>query len=468
MPIISAPQEPPALPPNQKDPALKIVDPAYKHSLVDNKEAPFDSLMVFIAGMNWYVDYYSQILGSDEEVSAFQPEQQATYQQYALVKDFLLKLQSSLSPSYDSETQVANVTGTAVVFPPTRPNKGDVFIADIGDGRAGLFTVTSVQKLNYMKEACFQIEVEWTKLVSPQIAAALEQRTQKTSYFRKDFQIYGQNPIIASEELMDVVKMERYEMDLYRHWARMFYDPNQRTVLVPGQDSPTYDPFIVKAVFRMYDVTSDAWLAKARQLNVDGVQYMDQPDLWTAIVTCDKALLSSVFKNSQVVDSTVFPGQPSMDGIRWSGVKRVVTPAGRNGQVGYDYVPEDIAGGQLKPLYDMEIDLASAVFMNILNGLSLNDDDLAAAMAFVNNEIPAIHPVMADGSSYVLSSFFYNEASVGRSKLELLLTDYFNHADIQRPVLYTFCESAKQWGRLEQFYYIPLLLAMLRVTRRSI
>lgn len=469
MPIIEEPDNLPPAATGQIVPTAKIVDPAYRHSLVDAKEKPLSSLLVYISGSNWFVDYYSQQIGSDEELSPFQPSQQAVYQQYLLVKDFILKLQDSLSQSIDPETQVATVTGTATIFPFLKPNKGDAFIADIGDGRAGQFTITDVQKKTILKETCYEVSFTLARFMTQELETLINSRVIKTVYFQRDYLAYGQNPMLTSEGVQNRKTLETLEADLFRHWAEAFYSKEFRTFLVPGQLEPTYDPYVTKAVFKLYDTRLYPQLYKARELNVGGVPLLDQPDFYTALLAVDKSQLQDVFENMQGISVTEWAPQPAIDCVRYSGIRTVVAPRFLSASVDGDYGhAQPITGISLRTLNDWAVDMASMMFNNVLNGLYLDDSSLPAVdPIFVSEEVPLVHPILLD-DGYVLSHAFYSDNVEGMSKLEYMIHHYFQHREVPIPILVTFCETIRKWGRLERYYYIPILLAMLKMTQRAL
>ena len=156
MPIVEVPASPPVPEtPLPQQINAKIAEEHQRNALVDSKVTPYAALLTHIEGSSWFVDYYSQVLGADDDVTPYQPTQSAIYQQYLLIKKFELKLQGSLSVSDDSDTSVMTVTGSATVYPYMKPNKGDAFIADIGDGRVGQFTVDGITKQTILKETCY-------------------------------------------------------------------------------------------------------------------------------------------------------------------------------------------------------------------------------------------------------------------------------------------------------------------------
>lgn len=469
MPIIEEPSSVPQPHPGQTVPTARIADVAYRHSIVDAKETPLSSLLVYISGSNWFTDYYSQQVGGDEELSPFQPSQQAVYQQYLLVKDFILKLQDSLSQSIDPETQIATVTGTATIFPFLKPNKGDAFVADIGDGRAGQFTVTDVQKKTILKETCYEISFTLARFMTQDLETLINARVIKTVYFQRDYLAYGQNPMLTSEGVQNRKTLEALEADLFKHWSDQFYSREYRTFLVPGQLQPTYDPYVTNAVFRLYDTREYPNLYKARQLNVQGVPLLDQPDFYTAVMAVDKSQLRDIFTTTQGISVIEWAPQPAIDCVRYSGIQTVVAPRDLGTSVDKDYGhAQFITGIPLVALHDWEVDIASVLFNNVLNGLYLNDPALPIPdPVFISDEVPLVHPILMD-DGYVLSHFFYTGNTNGMSKLEHMINHYFEHREVPIPVLVTFCETIRTWGRLERYYYIPILLAMLKMTQRSL
>ena len=105
----------------------------YQDNVVDTKEVDHSSLLTYVSGSSWTVNYYSQILGQDQVGVTQQVDQSGVYQQYKEIKNFELKVQSPLSQDQDPETKVFEVVGTSNLYPSIVPNTGDMFIADVGD-----------------------------------------------------------------------------------------------------------------------------------------------------------------------------------------------------------------------------------------------------------------------------------------------------------------------------------------------
>lgn len=470
MPIVEVPASPPVPEtPLPKQINAKIAEEHQRNALVDSKVTPYAALLTHIEGSSWFVDYYSQVLGADDDVTPYQPTQSAIYQQYLLVKKFELKLQGSLSTSDDSNTSVMTVTGTAVIYPYLKPNKGDAFIADIGDGRVGQFTVDGITKQTILKETCYQITFTLVRYATDELIKAINRKVVKTAYFNRDYLVYGQNPILVGESVETAKFLQDYEQDLLAQWVGLFYSNEYHTWLVPGQTRPAYDPYVVKMMLAMYDINAHPTIRKVREINVDGLDRMKLPSLWDALLTLDKTRLYDIFTTAHLIPAATFNAHPYFDGVRYSGIGYVVGPATPTTNVDMDYTTERFyIGMPYTLLNDMQIDLASILFGNVLDGdVPPGDDPLPMDSLYLSTEVATIHPVTPD-NGYVLTTAFYTRAAVGRSKFELMVDDFFQTGAVNHGVLFGFCESVRAWGRLEKFYYIPILLALLRIMQRRV
>ena len=80
--------------------------------------------------------------------------------------------------------------------------------------------------------------------------------------------------------------------------------------------------------------------------------------------------------------------------------------------------------------------------------------------------MPLIKNVLVDGF-YVLSQNFY-EDTAGQSVLEFLTRNYMNNKAIDPKVLLAVAKSYTNWGGLERFYYLPIILVLIKACARFI
>ena len=75
-----------------------------------------------------------------------------------------------------------------------------------------------------------------------------------------------------------------------------------------------------------------------------------------------------------------------------------------------------------------------------------------------------IHPAMQDGY-YIFSKAFWENSSVqnAQSKLELIVQDFFDHEAISYERIHEVYVVSFRWNAIDSFYYIPILLVMMKV-----
>ena len=462
MPLPTLPPEDLPPQPAPKQLQAELTTPSYKHSLIDVKETPFASLLTHVEGSSWTVDYYSQILGDSESVSAFQPSQLPPYQQYLLIHGYELKLQGSLSISQDTETGNMEASGTALMYPHTKPNVGDAFLAEVGDGQVGQFTITSSVRRSMFKEAVYEVNFELSRIATENVVNAIGVRVVKEAWFKRDFLTYGQNPILVDSQVEDVTKIGQYHATLLNEWMQSFYSRRYATVLVPGQSTgPVYDPYVVKMLLKVFHHDEHPTLKKIKELNTTGFREMEDFNLWDIVINLDESLFPLVMQKFAFLDRARFPVNPLLNSVYYSGIDYVVYPLLTIPNVDSDY--SNIAPAtstSYDNLNDGTTYLPSIIPDNILG-------DNTGEPSPIIDEIALFHPVLVD-DYYVLSQYFYTKAAAGQSALELLVNDVVANRAIDLTKLYDILEARHLFGRLEKFYYYPLLLILLKVAMRQV
>src|SRR5574344_1374122 len=90
-------------------------------------ESKVGSLLKYVEGYPWTVHYYGQILNRSNTLNHVDPGITALSQPYYEINDAILQVSSPLSTSYDQNTGVTTVNGSALVPFKMTPNVGDFF-----------------------------------------------------------------------------------------------------------------------------------------------------------------------------------------------------------------------------------------------------------------------------------------------------------------------------------------------------
>lgn len=477
MPIINVPSNPPTPAPFPDNVTPNIYSPQYQSAVIDTDVQQLASLLTHIGGMPWAVDYYSQAVGANQNLSAYQPGQLAPYQQYYLIKGYELRVSSPLSSSQDPATGIMTITGSSTMYPFVIPNEGDVFIADVGDGRLGQFSITSVQRLTNLKQTCYTVNYTLQAYVTAQMQADLANKVVLTNYFVKDFMVYGKNPVVVDSAYNDMTWMKQTFPALLNRFLKQFYSPDFRTLIVPGQTTPTYDPYIVRAILAAIDKDAHPIIPKIAELNVDGLQVWDVETIWNTLLTTDYVdrdrLVSQVvlisaasftyFGNMAFIPGMNYSGYNGTESIFFSRIQSVVYPYIPNGTTPdspyNDYTMP--SSSNMIPINDMTWDTVTLPPGNVPSGTLMATTTPLPTEPTNTAAIPVIHPVLSD-SGYVLSNAFYTQAATGQSLLELLVNGFINMLPVNTQILLTIVETIPQWGKLEQFYYLPLVLILMK------
>lgn len=427
---------------------VKVSTDDFVTPTIDTRWTPRSNLLTHIGGSSWVVNYYAQMLDRDSNLSGQQYTKNPVYQSYKKIVNLEIKVQTPLNTDQDDANKEMNVTGSGTLYPSVIPNEGDMFVADIGEGKRAVFRVTSSRKNSIFKEACYDISYTLdTDNVDKQLD--LEQKTVATYYFHKDFLVNGTNPLIIKSEMDTLVNLKKvYDTMLYQYFKR-FYSHEFKTLIVPSQLRPTYDTYLTRYVVDMFSTTEAPELAYIRTLNLDEDKVAKCDSLWDALKRKDISLLNTAFKKAGLVSALSFNRTPTFNGIRYSGVGAVVYPKDPYLTVDYNY--------------------SNSAKTVELNGFNSSADDEQASNLLVRavnlknlqSELSDnLYPVTHD-DYYVLSANFYKNTNA-QSTLEVAVTSYINNNQVDSEQLYNTAKTFHTWGSLEQFYYVPIVMTLIR------
>lgn len=458
MPILNASK--PSVPNNRDqyvEAPIKSVEEPLKTSIVETQFTPRSALLTHLSGARWIVDYYSQVIGTNEELKAFDPDQQTIYQSYRRINRCEILLQGGLDTAISGPANEARISGTAILYPGLIPNQYDVIIGDIGDGRLGQFTITEppVRK-SYFNDAAYEIRFEMSRYYDKRIEDMLDQRSVKNLFFQRDYLTYGQNPYLIEEDFHYSKNLERYIASIEDRWVKEFYNHSKKIFLVPGQADLTYDPYIVTAVMALFTQNNSSLYRQVNVLNVDdwGLNHVD--NLWGMLLSRDEFKLNTVFRKFTLISSTRFSMVTQLNGIRFSGVNSVVVPKDHdmgygNGEYGNGGLATGFCGGCCSGCATDD---------------SFNPND-GKATEYDGTEGTKLPKVGSDGY-YVLSQAFYEKDFTKMTKFEKLLWDGILKSKIDPSDVYAYFEAYPKWSKIDRFYLGIILVILMRYSLRSI
>ena len=433
------------------------VQPAsYKSAIVDNTRLPTVSLISYVEGAPWSIDYFSQVIGKDSELRDLDLEQSATTQTYAKVVGLELRVTSDLASSHNAEEGTTTVSGTAVIYPFLVPNIGDHFVGYISNNSKAIFRIRSVERSTFRRDAVYTVEYEMRCFVDtePIVYSNLEDKVVTEYYYHRDRLADGLNPNVISSEHELLISLNSWQDKLTQYYFRNFFNREFKTLIPPGQEISVYDPHIVNFVLRTSDTFDAPEIREIKHISLDDDRYTNQPTLWTSLLDRSLQTLQQANKEFCLVESKAFAHDPMLKSIRYLGIEYVVYPINPD---------SSIIGDEFdKSKYESGISLLKTTPPKLNLSTLLNDDILDTSG---NNAIPYITPVSIR-ESYIFSSGFYSNTSTA-SVLEALVLEYLRTNAISRYSLKRVIEEVWTTNRLEQFYYIPIILMLIKASIRS-
>lgn len=446
MPILQAPIEStPIQPPSP----IKIQAPEFKGTVVDAKSVPMSSLLTYIEGGSWPVTYYSQVLGEDNATAGQDAGQHAIYQQYNRIYDLELRVTSSLS---NNQTGTGSnqmvVTGSAVIYPFLAPNRGDMFVALTADGKEGVFVITQSTRKTMFRESVYEVDYQLLYMTEkdPVRRKDLDKKTIKSVYFHKDLLQSGQSPMVIDADHKALIELAKLHKTLVRSMYEYFYSMEFRTLILPGQGGKAYDPFVISCILNTINTYEHANVQYTRQYNTQDDYALRLPSVYTAIVERNNSILQTCFRNTGLMTTLSFSIQPMMEGIRFSGLQSIVYPMDAQSNVDYWNNQMTKSTGGLPGL--VPVPGRNGNLPEIITETS----DVDAPIKIKN-----IEP-----HSYVFSQAFYERNMNSLSILERMVLDHIDGRAIDASDLLDLASNFINWGRLEQFYYIPVLICLIR------
>lgn len=457
---------PPPPPPAAKQPTV-VTPQVYKGVTVDSKQIPRETLVTHLEGQAWHVDYYRQIIGRDTGIKGQQIGLSAVYQQYELIRGLELKVTSPLSVSQEAAEKEMTVTGSSNFYGFTIPNEGDMFIADVGDGREGVFQVTKSQRMTMFDGSPYQIDYVQVDMNDAQRAKDLNDKVVKTVVFRLDYLRDGYNPMIDSGEASRIIELEDAYERLLAFYFADFYSREHRTLVVPNQGLPTYDPFLTQFIAKILPLDSHPLLKDMALLNVSMDQACYEMTLWNCLERLDVKMLHIVAQEMGIVPVAKFFTRPMFNSVYYTKIKQVVYPTQfqTNVDEGYKrYRPRP----STEPFRE-----GSVRFRELKRQIPITEliTDTAEGPYYTDAESrqPDIKAVTCD-QYYVFSEEFYNHQRSNEplSRLEQLTLCALKGEKIDLDKLAKVIENCMDWDNVERFYYFPVLFLLLTIYPRSV
>lgn len=250
----------------------RVMDSTYKHSLVESKYVPHTSLLSFVSGEPTLVEYYRGSYAADEEQHGHTPSSIETYASYRRINGLIVKLTQLNGFTFDNiKGEVGDRIGGYVMFDLT-PNKGDLFIKDVGDGRAGLFTLVEEPEIfNVTVDKCYGFEAQLTGIVTQEIMDNLNAKVIEDLYYHKDIAVAGGNAVLSRTDHDLNKELYQFQAAIVDEILANNYYWDEDTIAIPNVENDLlYDPYLAK--FLNYVIPHNL-MGQRNKITLLGVNY---------------------------------------------------------------------------------------------------------------------------------------------------------------------------------------------------
>lgn len=432
----------------------KIQPKDYKSVVYDDKHQPLHSLIAYIEGAPWTVDYYSQVVNEHNDLREVDSAQPGVYQQYHRILSMEIRVSSALMTSYDAERAITTVTGNGLVYPFIIPNVSDYFVTDTADNQRAIFRITQVDRKTFNLDSAHAIEYELVGYVSnnQEIFQSLETKTIRSYNFSKDRLIEGLSPILKSDEFEKVTNLKVLYKELTQYYFKNFFDRKYFTLIIPGQMYAFYDPYLVHYVRQITDSFDAPEIRSMKQLPTDGDHYMEQSQFWELLLNKDYNGRKRCNDQMGMVHKHLFNRSTWLGGLLFTNIDYVIYPI------------EPDTSKNIGETCDIKV--VSLEELIETTGFKGGIESAIDNQYVTDTKTYALkHEVLHD-AKYVLSNSFYQDLP-DQSVLEILVKDYMKKQALNLNMLYALCNQYRAWNRLDQFYYGPILMTLIKEADRA-
>lgn len=426
-------------------------------------EAGVTSLLKYVEGYPWSVNFYGQFLSEDHNLNSYDPDVPNLLQPYYKINNLVFKVSTPLDSNYNTETSITTISGAAIVPYSVRPNIGDLFIANTDTGEDAVFSINTVQRKTYRKETLYEITYTLTFYLStnPTWLSNLESKVQQTFYYNETNDHTGKGNLLTPVVYEAIQRLNSYYSSTIDYYFTTFYQKVKGTILVPGQLEQLYDPLLMKFLMRIVNTDQHINISKIALFSTSGDQYIDQPSIWDAILKRDLNALYLVNKKYRFISTLQLFSLTRLGAMSTAGINGLLYPldAETNGPVNTVLNAPALTatpGIDISPVYQHGI-IEVATDITVLDtstGLNVNK--------------PLLHSLFVD-NYYIVSSNFYDHVAApttttlaALSYIELLIYKFMTNQAIAKEDLVVAIQSYNKWPLLHQFYLLPVMWAIFR------
>lgn len=419
-------------------------------------ESKAGSLLKFVEGYPWTVNYYGQMVNDANTLEHVDPGTPVLTQPYYHVSGLILQVTSPLKSSYDETNGVTTVVGTGLFPFGVKPNKGDTFIGSVDSGEDAIFVINSVFRLTHRKDSLYEVNYSLYQYTSasPGTVNTLNEKIQERYFFNKDTNYFNRDLLVTADVKEAKERLTKYLRESEDYYFATFAQRDAGGIFIPGTEDSYYDPHLVNFLTKT--------VPYSRLIQYPFFKYTYRDKYAQQQTFFDMLLIRNVNYSNRINKKQSFVGTASLYNSSRFGTMF---------HAGVDYVlyPKD-------PNQKLDIDKytirdpVDAFTTGYLSDKNYEVLPLTIKTKKNNTEYvkPVLHEMFKD-DFYLVSENFYryvddNSTYADTSFIELMIYKFMKSEAIAREDLVVLMESYHQWSLIHQFYILPVIWLIIRNT----
>lgn len=405
----------------------KIYSDSFKHSIVDSSYQPETSLLSMVDGAPRLCEYYRCFLGPDEEPTPFSPENTGTYQSYTRIKRTIIKQEGDGAFNFNPENGESTSTFNGWSISKLAPVRYDVMIMDIGDGNAGLFTVTEQpEPRNVTANKMFYLTYQFLGILTQEWYDILNSRVVDEKVYDRDAALHSGADVISPEAYDIGQKLSHWKATIANYVMREFYWNPEKTIAYDASNGEkVYDQYLVSFIRSVLPPELQTTYPFINEFSVQygGLDkgYHGTINIWEVLLRGDFNLLRICSDKAAMIQTTRLANTRLYGNLR------------------------------------------SSKFMWFI---CTNPEDYKEYKAYFNMDgFPILLPSTEKNfSNYVFSELFF--AGTPEDTFEQLVLTILRDKVVDKKKLLAYCEGYFDLDKNKQLYHGAILMLLLEVSRK--
>lgn len=409
-----------------------------------------ESLLKYVEGYPWTVDYYGIIREKGNTIEHFDPGTPNLIQSYYKVSSLILQVSSPLSSSYDQSTGITSINGTALTPYGVTPNVGDLFLANVDTGEDAYFHVTSVTRKQYTKNSLYEVSYSLHIYNSDDesFGNTLESRVNSSYFFNKDSDHFNRDLLIKPSVKEAIDRLATFMGESQDYYFQTFPQQRTGTILIPGVKDTLFDPLLVEFISRI--VSYDRLVTSRVYSHTPNDQFASQSSIWDLLISRSLSMLPVTHKQHRFVRTGLLKSSARLGTVVHSGVDYILYPFIPNTDASVGIVRDLVLNPSEAPvvLSDSNYFIDSSHVLDTTNNDSVYSKQLLHSL-FENN-----YYVVSEGFyKYIDDKSEFDSVSF----VELLIYKFLKRESIAREDLALAVQDYPSWSLLHQLYLLPVM-----------